>query len=424
MTVLVDRYELQEHLGSGGMARVHAALDQRLGRRVAVKLVREDLVGDGQSRARLLREARSAAAFHHPNAVAVFDVGEHGGQPFIVMELVEGGSLADRLQREGRLEPGPTVRIATQVLDALAAAHERSLVHRDIKPANILLPRGGGVKLADFGIAKALGEQAAGLTAAGEVMGSPTYLSPEQASGEQASPASDLYSLGVVLYECLTGRPPFTGDSAIAVAMAHQRQPVPSLRRAVRDLSPALAQTVERALAKDPADRYPNAQGMGQALQEALGGTAPPSQPTRRTAAVVTTRALPRDDITDDDLEPTAAVGEPIRATSREEAPRARRRWPRRLVVLAAVLLVALGLAAFVLGGEDTTDLPEAPDPVDDAVEPDPAPPPEEPAEPPEEQPQEDEAPAEEDEDPAPPEEPQEPEEPEEPPAEDDIQEP
>lgn len=266
MTVLADRYELQELLGSGGMADVYAAIDRQLGRRVAIKLVRPHLVADGQSRQRLLREAR-AASFHHPNSVTVFDVGEDQRQPFIVMELVDGESLQDRLAREGRLPPAEAARIGAGVLAAVGAAHERGLVHRDIKPGNVLLPRRGGVKLADFGIAKAIAETAGDLTTPGDVMGTPKYLAPEQVAGKPTEPASDLYSLGVVLYECLTGAPLFTGDSPVAVAMAHQQRAVPPLRRAAPEVPAELARIVERALAKDPADRFADAASMRRALQ-------------------------------------------------------------------------------------------------------------------------------------------------------------
>jgi eukaryotic-like serine/threonine-protein kinase len=273
MSVLADRYELAEPLGVGGMARVVVAHDRLLNRRVAVKLIRDELVGDEASRRRLLREARAAAALHHPNTVAVFDVGQDE-QPFIVMELVEGETLADRLARQGPLGVDETLGIAVAVLDGLAAAHDRGLVHRDVKPSNILLPRAGGVKLADFGIAKEL-SGATDVTATGRVLGTPRYLSPEQAAGAAAGPASDLYALGAVLYECLAGRAPFEAESPLAVALAHQQQPAPPLADRVPGLPPALGAVIERALAKRPEDRHADARTMRAALLRAAGdGTA------------------------------------------------------------------------------------------------------------------------------------------------------
>ena len=391
MTLLADRYELAEPLGSGGMARVHAAVDHRLGRRVAVKLIREDLLGDAQARARLLREAHNAGAFHHPNSVAVFDVGTDRGTPFIVMELVEGETLADRLKRRGRLDAQETSAIGLATLDALAAAHARGLVHRDVKPANVLLPRTGGVKLADFGIAKEMAASASTITSTNQILGTPTYLAPEQASGESATPASDVYAVGVLLYECLAGRPPFTGDHAMAVALAHQRDPVPPLLRVAPSVPASLAAMVEHALAKTPQRRYPDAAAARDALAWAV----------EEPAGTATTRVLPAAG------EPTQQLDEPIAddAASQETvasrpaasapgpatraraaaptramgsaAPRRRRRWP-----LLLVALVLAGLAGWLALGvmddlfEDRTDdeAPDAPgeeDPAEDDPGPD-----------------------------------------------------
>jgi eukaryotic-like serine/threonine-protein kinase len=277
MTVLADRYELAETLGSGGMARVVAAYDRRLDRRVAVKLVRDDLVADPVSRERLLREARAAARLHHPNSVAVHDAGEVDGHAYVVMELVEGPSLADRLRERGALTPAEAVTIAASVLEALQAAHARGLVHRDVKPSNVLLPADGGVKLADFGIAKALDDATSSLTATGMVIGTPRYLAPEQAAGEPATVASDLYALGAVLFECLTGRPPFDAESPLAIALAHQREPVPAVREHAPEVPPALAAAVQRALAKEPGNRFADAAAMRDALRRGLDDLGPGS---------------------------------------------------------------------------------------------------------------------------------------------------
>ncbi len=375
MTVLADRYELQELLGSGGMARVHAAVDRRLGRRVAVKVVHEHLLGDGRSRQRLVREARSAASFHHPNSVAVFDVGEHERQPFIVMELIEGESLADRLEREGRLSATEAVRIGVGVLAALEAAHERGLVHRDIKPANVLLPQRGGVKLADFGIAKAMTETAGGLTAVGHVMGTPNYLSPEQAAGQAAVPASDLYALGVVLYECLAGQPPFTGENPLAVALAHQREPVPPLRRAAPDVPAELADLVERALAKDPGARFADAATMRRALEGGLVDPAAASTVALGDAPAYaeTTVLPPGDEPRAEQYAATTVLPADDPRTGEEAAgePPPPRRLRGRLLLLILVLALAGWLAVGLLG--PGVEEPLEDEPADEPVEEPPA---------------------------------------------------
>ncbi|WP_166354766.1 serine/threonine-protein kinase [Phytoactinopolyspora limicola] len=276
MAVLADRYELGEPLGSGGMARVVAAYDHVLHRDVAIKLIHDAFAGDAISRERMLREARAAASLHHHNTVAVFDAGETDGRPFIVMERVVGRSLADRLRDEGPLSVAETIAIADAVLSALSAAHTRRLVHRDVKPSNILLPDAGGVKLADFGIAKALAETSAGLTSTGQLLGTPRYLAPEQIAGRPASPASDLYSLGVVLYQCLTGEPPFTADTPLAEALAHQREPVPSVSDDAPHAPVAVARAIERAMAKEPEGRFVDAATMRRALRDPAVTSAPP----------------------------------------------------------------------------------------------------------------------------------------------------
>ena len=272
MPLVANRYEILRPLGSGGMAEVVAAHDTRLGRDVAIKVIRSEQLGEPISRARLLREARAAAALHHPNSVAVYDVGEDD-DPYIVMELVEGETLAARLRQRGPLPVEASVRIGTALLDALEAAHARGLVHRDIKPSNVLLSADGAVKLADFGIAKALDSTDPGLTMTGQVLGTPRYLSPEQAAGEPATPASDLYSLGAVLYECVAGRPPFDGTSALGIALAHQRIPVPPLLEVAPQAPVALAATIERALRKEPHQRFVDAAEMRSHLRAAVAAS-------------------------------------------------------------------------------------------------------------------------------------------------------
>ncbi|MBA3622389.1 MAG: serine/threonine protein kinase, partial [Euzebyales bacterium] len=318
MVLLSDRYELGATIGAGGMARVVQAHDRLLDRPVAVKLMRDDLSADPTVRQRFLREARAAARFAHPNAVAVYDTGQDGRRPWIVMELVDGDNLADRLAAEGALPAETAKAITDQVLAALSAAHRAGMVHRDVKPANILLPDRGGVKLTDFGIAKGIQEATAGLTATGQLIGTAKYLAPEQVDGHPATPASDIYAMGVVLYEMLAGAPPFSGENALAVALAHTRDPVPPLL----GVDPTLASVAERALAKDPAGRYPDAA----AMREALGGDSrgAPVAPVASAAATVPLR------------DPSAAATVPDRERNRPP-------W----LLIGVVVLALLGLLAF-----------------------------------------------------------------------------
>mgnify|MGYP001190414687 FL=1 len=233
---LGDRYELGEPLGRGGMAEVLEGRDLRLGRRVAVKILRPDLAKDPAFQSRFRREAQSAASLNHPNIVAVYDTGEDilGDEsasvvvPYIVMEYVDGQTLRQLLASGRRLLPERALEITAGVLAALDYSHRHGIVHRDIKPANVMLTRTGDVKVMDFGIARALADASATMTAASAVMGTAQYLSPEQARGEVVDARSDLYSTGCLLYELLTGRPPFTGDSPVSVAYQHvSENPLP-----------------------------------------------------------------------------------------------------------------------------------------------------------------------------------------------------
>ncbi len=266
-----DRYLVGPCIGRGGMAEVYEGLDIRLGRSVAVKILREQDAADEASRSRLSSEARAAARLSHPNLATVYDVGEDEGRPCIVMELVTGGSLARRLQ-DPPMGQDEAVRLVTQVLGALDAAHRAGILHRDIKPGNILLTEDGAAKVTDFGIAKAMDQARADadLTVTGEVMGTPRYLAPERAAGDPATVASDLWAVGVVLYEALTGRPPFDADTALGVAMAADRGQLvpPEVYRP--DLAPALGAVVARALAPRPLDRFTSASEMAAALSRAV----------------------------------------------------------------------------------------------------------------------------------------------------------
>ena len=252
--VLAGRYALGAPLGAGGMGQVYRARDRVLERTVAVKVLSPAATQDRALVARFGREARAAAALHHPNIVAVFDSGAHGDLQYLVMEYVDGQSLARLLRQEGMLEPRRAAEVGRQVCQALAAAHAAGLVHRDITPGNLLVDPAGLVKVADFGIAKLAA--ASTMTGDGMLLGTAAYLSPEQAQGRPVDGRSDLYALGCVLYELVTGAPPFAGDSSVAVAARQvTEQPIPPSDRNPR-VSPALEAVVLTALAKDPADRY------------------------------------------------------------------------------------------------------------------------------------------------------------------------
>jgi serine/threonine-protein kinase len=315
-TLFADRYRLERRLGTGGMATVHLALDTRLERNVAVKVLAEHLAEDPNFIRRFRREALAAARLVHPNVVQVFDFGsdDASGRPFIVMEFVDGPSCAEILRELGRLEPDDAVPILIQACRGLDYAHRHGVVHRDVKPGNLLQARDSGqVKLADFGIAKAA--EQSDLTKTGSVLGTAAYLSPEQARGEPAGPGSDLYALGVVAYQLLAGRAPYEAASLTDLARQQDtRSPAP-LHEVDPGIPRALSLVVARALARDRSDRFASAAEMERALADAMRGVAP-----EQTAA---TRAL-------DDLE-TTRIMEGTAATTplaRTEAPPRRRMEP------------------------------------------------------------------------------------------------
>lgn len=263
-----DRYEIEKLIGEGGMANVYLAHDTILDRKVAVKVLRGDLAGDEKFVRRFQREALSASSLSHPNIVEIYDVGEDDGNFYIVMEFIEGKTLKQLIKKRGVLSLSETIDIMLQLLDALATAHDSYIIHRDIKPQNIMIKESGLVKITDFGIAMAL--NSVELTQTNSVMGSVHYLPPEQASGKGSTIRSDIYSLGILMFEMLTGKMPFKGDSAVEIALKHMKEPLPS----VRELNPVVPQSVEniiiKAAAKNPKNRYRDVREMAADIKTCL----------------------------------------------------------------------------------------------------------------------------------------------------------
>jgi len=296
-TVLNDRYEIQQRIGRGGMADVLLARDLLLDRPVAIKVLFAEFATDPNFVERFRREAQSAAALNHPNIVSVYDWGKYGGTYFIAMEYIEGRTLADIVRANGRVSPVQAAEIASEVSAALAFAHRNGVVHRDIKPANILIGSSGQVKVADFGIARAMNSAAdSNLTQVGLVMGTATYFSPEQAQGAQPDPRSDLYSLGIVMYEMVGGRPPFAGDNPVAIAYKQVHENPQPLNQIAPDVPRPFEAIVAKLLAKNPAVRYPDGDSLRDDLRrfrngepvKALAGVAPPPGPPARPTGATT----------------------------------------------------------------------------------------------------------------------------------------
>jgi beta-lactam-binding protein with PASTA domain/tRNA A-37 threonylcarbamoyl transferase component Bud32 len=324
--LLGGRYSLGETIGVGGMAEVFRGTDVRLGRDVAVKVLRADLARDPSFQARFRREAQSAASLNAPCIVSVYDTGEDNGVPYIVMEYVEGRTLRDILQTEGRLLPQRALEVVADICAALDVAHGAGIVHRDIKPANVMLTARGEVKVMDFGIARAVSDTSSTMTQTAAVIGTAAYLSPEQARGEHVDARSDIYSTGCLLYELVTGNPPFTGDSPVAVAYQHVRED-PTPPSAYDDtLPPQVDAVVLKAMAKNPVNRYQSADEMREDLLRAAAGEA---------VLAVPFLAEP---------ETTIVPGGGLRV------PRERRRGPL-LVVFAVVLIAVAVLVAFLVKG-------------------------------------------------------------------------
>src|SRR3954451_1867070 len=262
-TVLSGRYRLEAKLGSGGMSTVYLAKDDTLDRPVAVKVMHREMSEQPDQIERFRQEARAVAKISHPNVVSVIDAGEDHGYPYIVFEYVEGETLKQRINRIGALDAQEALAYAIEVARGLTVAHARHMVHRDIKPQNVLIDAEGRAKLTDFGISRQLEQD--GMTATGRVLGTTDYVAPEQAMGRAVDPRSDIYSLGVVLYEMLVGQVPFHADSQVGVAMKHVNEDLPDVQRRRPEVSAAVALVVERAAAKDPAERY---QDVGELIDE------------------------------------------------------------------------------------------------------------------------------------------------------------
>jgi len=328
-SLLADRYRLESRIAAGGMATVWLARDEVLARSVAVKLLHPHLAGGPSFLHRFKQEAIAAARLSHPRIVSIFDTGsstssdEECAQPFIVMEYCSGGTLASLLGDEGPLEPDRAVAVASDICDALSHAHRFGIVHRDVKPANILLTGERELKVADFGIAKAAFDTS-DVTRTGSILGSVAYISPEQVEGAEPDQRSDIYAVGILLYELLAGRPPFPGENHLSVAMAHVHEQPPSLRGFRAQIPRRTEQVVMKALSKDPDERFSSAEDMRLALGESSGATAlispfsPPHSPT------TATRVHPRD-----------AAEQPRAQT----ASQTRNLVPIFVVVAAAVLL-------------------------------------------------------------------------------------
>jgi eukaryotic-like serine/threonine-protein kinase len=320
-TSLNGRYRLEARIAAGGMSTVYRALDETLERQVAVKLMNREVASDSDQLERFRREARAVAQLSHPHIVGVIDAGEDDGRPYIVLEYVEGETLKERIRRLGRLPITEAVAYAIEIARALGAAHARHIVHRDVKPQNVLIDHEGSAKVTDFGIARTLEEE--GLTADGRVLGTTDYVSPEQALGQHVTGQSDLYSLGVVLYEMLTGEVPFKGESQVAVAMKHVRETIPDVQLRRPEASAALAAVLETATAKRVDERYADDAELIADLEDVL--------------AIETARA-------------GSATGE-VTTVLRTLPSRTRRRVPLRVRQPLLVTGLALALVAVILGG-------------------------------------------------------------------------
>ncbi len=315
--VVDDRYRLIERIGSGGMADVWRARDNELERDVAIKVLHENFARDREFVERFRREASAAAGLQHPNVVSVYDRGSWEDTYYIAMELIEGSSLRDLINKG--LDVGESVEVTRQVLAAAGFAHSKGIVHRDLKPMNVLIDREGRIRVTDFGIARAGNSE---ITQTGSVMGTAQYISPEQAQGMEVGPTSDIYSIGIILFEMLTGRVPFDGDNAVAIAMKQVGEEPPAPSTINPKVSPALDAIVLKALAKDPAQRFQSAAEMAAALEAAEGS---PDEPV-------------------------------VAAMVAEDEEKSRRKW---WILAAVLLLIAAGAAAYFLTRPEMVTVPD-----------------------------------------------------------------
>ncbi|MET1073753.1 MAG: Stk1 family PASTA domain-containing Ser/Thr kinase [Umezawaea sp.] len=364
--LLSNRYELGETLGYGGMSEVHKGRDVRLGRDVAIKVLRADLARDKTFQERFRREAQNSAALNHPAIVAVYDTGEtqteYGPLPYIVMEYVDGRTLRDMVKTQGPLSGKRAMEVMADVSAALDFSHRHGIVHRDVKPANVMITRSGAVKVMDFGIARAVHDGQAAVTQTAAVIGTAQYLSPEQARGEAVDGRSDVYASGCVLFELLTGEPPFTGDSPVAVAYQHVREDPKSPSSLNPKVTPALDAIVLKAMAKGPANRYQSAAEMRADLVRVLSGQRPSAPavmtPEDRTAVL---NQAPRTEVVSSGRHRPSALrdeqGE-YDPLAEEDAERRARRKKTTMIALVVLLCIAvIALAAWIttslIGGGD-----------------------------------------------------------------------
>jgi serine/threonine-protein kinase len=322
---VAQRYELEELVGHGGMSSVYKAHDTLLERNVALKILHEQYSEDDEFVERFKREARSVAQLQHPNIVTVIDRGEEEGRQYIVFEYIDGENLKELVTRKGRLEVEEALATGIEIARALAFAHQQGLVHRDVKPQNVLLNGDGRAKVTDFGIARSI-DVDTGVTQTGTILGTSNYLAPEQASGQPVDAQTDVYSLGVVLYELLAGEVPFQGESFVAVAMKHVHEPPPNLLDVRRDVPLRVAAAIDRALEKDPRQRFPTMDAFAAELETCLA-------------------ELDRD-----------VLGDPDATTMIPSLPHARRRrsprWPIGVSLLALFAVAAIVAGLLTLGGE------------------------------------------------------------------------
>jgi eukaryotic-like serine/threonine-protein kinase len=375
--LLSNRYELGETIGYGGMSEVHRGRDVRLSREVAVKVLRADLARDPQFQERFRREAQNAAALNHPAIVAVYDTGEtrveYGPLPYIVMEYVDGRTLRDIVKTEGPLPGQRAMEIMADVCAALDFSHRHGIVHRDVKPANVMITKNGAVKVMDFGIARAVADGQAAVTQTAAVIGTAQYLSPEQARGEAVDARSDVYASGCVLFELLTGEPPFTGDSPVAVAYQHVREdPKPPSALNPR-VSPALDAVVLKAMSKGPANRYQSAAEMRTDLVRVLSGQrplAPMVMTDEIRTSVMTSGRPPQEPLQRGRHRPSALADDyddydPYQDEEDERRRRRRKGWTIALIALLAAALIGViaFLASNVFGkteqSSDTVSMPD-----------------------------------------------------------------